>query len=137
MPFDLSIVTPDGEGYRESVDAVVLPGSDGDFGVLPRHERFLTTLRIGTLEVRSRDGDRLYAAIANGFADVRGDEVTVMVESCEFAHEIDVARAELARDRAEQGLAEQGDIHEKRLEQYAAAIERARNRLAVRRRSEE
>jgi F-type H+-transporting ATPase subunit epsilon len=131
VPFDLSIVTPDGEWYREPVDAVVLPGAEGDFGVLPSHERFLTPLRIGSIEVRSRDGERLYAAIANGFADVRGDEVTVMVESCEFAHEIDVARAELARDRAEQGLAELGDSNARRLEQYEAAIERARNRLAV------
>ena len=136
MPFDLSIVTPDGEWYREPVDAVVLPGSEGDFGVLPSHERFITPLRIGAIEVRSRDGDRLYAAIANGFADVRGNEVTVMVESCEFAHEIDVARAELARDRAEQGLAELGDSNEKRLEHYEAAIERARNRLAVSQRGE-
>ncbi len=137
MPFDLSIVTPDGEWYRKPVDAVVLPGSEGDFGVLPSHERFLTPLRIGAIDVRSRDGDRRYAAIANGFADVRGDEVTVMVESCEFAHEIDVARAERARDRAEQGLAEPGDHNEKRLEQYQAAIERARNRLAVSQRAEE
>lgn len=136
MPFDLSIVTPDGEWYREPVDAVVLPGSEGDFGVLPSHERFLTPLRIGAIEVRSRDGERLYAAIASGFADVRGDEVTVMVESCEFASKIDVARAELARDRAEQGLAELGDSNEKRLEQYEAALERARNRLAVSRRGE-
>ncbi len=136
MPFDLAIVTPDGEWFRKPVDAVVLPGSEGDFGVLPSHERFLTPVRIGTIEIRSRDGDRLYAAIANGFADVRGDEVTVMVESCEFAHEIDVARAELARDRAEQGLAELGDSNEKRLEPYEAAIERARNRLAMSQRGE-
>jgi len=136
VPFDLSIVTPDGEWYREPVDAVVLPGTEGDFGVLPSHERFLTPLRIGAIEVRSRDGERLYAAIANGFADVRGDEVTIMVESCELASEIDVARAELAHDRAEQGLAELGDSNERRLEQYEAALERARNRLAVSRRGE-
>jgi F-type H+-transporting ATPase subunit beta len=136
VPFELRIVTPNGEWYRESIDAVVLPGSEGDFGVLPSHERFLTPLRIGAIEVRSRDGEQLYAAIANGFADVRGDEVTVMVESCEFASKIDVARAELARDRGEQGLAELGDSNEKRTEQYEAAIERARNRLAVSRRGE-
>jgi F-type H+-transporting ATPase subunit epsilon len=136
MPFDLSIVTPDGEWYREPVDAVVLPGSEGDFGVLPGHERFLTPLRIGAIEVRPRTGNRLFAAIANGFADVRGDEVTLMVESCEFADEIDVARAELAHDRAEQGLAELGDSNEKRMDQYEAALERARNRLAVSRRRE-
>jgi len=136
VPFHLSIVTPDGEWYREPVDSIVLPGSEGDFGVLPSHERFLTPLRIGEIEIRSQDGNRLYAAIANGFADVRGDEVTVMVESCEFAEAIDVARAELARDRAEQGLAELGDTNEKRLEQYQAAIQRARNRLAVSRRGE-
>jgi F-type H+-transporting ATPase subunit epsilon len=133
VPFDLSIVTPDGESYHGPVDSVVLPGSEGEFAVLPSHERFLTPLRVGEVEIRTST-DRLYAAIAAGFAAVTGEEVAVMVESCEFAQEIDVARAELARSRAEQGLAELGDPEERRFSQYQAALERAQNRLAVSRR---
>ena len=131
MPFDLTIVTPDGEWFRGSVDSIVLPGSEGDFGVLPSHERFLTPLRIGEIEIQPPGEDRRYAAISQGFAEVSGDEVAVMVESCEFAQDIDVARAELGRERAEQGLSQQGsDANSRRLE-FEAALERARSRLEV------
>ena len=131
MPFQLTIVTPQGRVYEGSVASVVLPGSEGDFGVLPSHERLLAPLRIGEVEVRTAD-DLLYAAIADGFAEVNGEEVVVMVESCEFARDVDLARAEFARDRAEQGLAALGeDADEKRIGEYQAALERARNRIAV------
>ena len=131
MPFQLTIVTPQGPIYQGSVASIVLPGSEGEFGVLPSHERLLAPLRIGEVEVRSGD-DLRYAAIADGFADVTGEEVVVMVESCEFAADLDVARAELARTRAEQGLAALGEgSDEKRTQEYEAALERARNRIAV------
>ena len=129
MPFDLTIVTPDGEWYRGSVDSILLPGSEGDFGVLPRHERFLTPLRVGEIEIQPPGEERRYAAISTGFAEVSGDEVAVMVESCEFAHDIDVARAELARDRAQEGLS---DLNEHaRRDEFEAALDRAHNRLKV------
>jgi F-type H+-transporting ATPase subunit epsilon len=116
------------------VDSVVLPGSEGEFAVLPNHERFLAPLRVGEVEIRT-PADRLLAAIASGFAVVTGDEVAVMVDSCEFARDIDVPRAESARERAERGLAEPGDPGEDRFEQYRAALERAQNRLAVSRKT--
>ena len=131
MPFQLTIVTPQGPAYEGSVESVVLPGSEGDFGVLPSHERLLAPLRIGEVEVRIA-GELLYAAIADGFAEVNGEEVVVMVESCEYASDLDVARAEFARERAEQGLAALDDAaDEKRVREYEAALERARNRIAV------
>ena len=131
MALTLNIVTPDGEKYHASATGVLLPGSEGDFGVLPGHERFLTPLRVGEVEIRA-EGDTLYASISQGFADVSGDDVTVMVESCELAHEIDAARAELARSRAEQHLSTLGgDEEKKRREQFEAALVRAHNRLAV------
>jgi F-type H+-transporting ATPase subunit epsilon len=116
------------------VQSVVLPGSEGEFGVLANHERFLTSLRVG--EVRIETGsETLYAAIAEGFADVSGAEVAVLVESCELAGDIDVARAELARERAEAGLARLGaDEAAERIAAYETALARARNRLAVSRR---
>jgi F-type H+-transporting ATPase subunit epsilon len=74
----------------------------------------------------------LYAAIADGFAEVSGREVAVLVESCELAQDIDVARAELARERAQEGLDRLGvDEEAERIREYQAALARARNRLAV------
>ena len=128
MSLDLIIVTPQGPAYAGSVETVVLPGSEGDFGVLPSHERLLAPLRIGEVEIRGGDGT-VYAAVAEGFAEVDGEKVVVMVESCECAADVDVARAELARDRSEQQLADVDD--ETRRREYEAALSRARNRLAV------
>jgi F-type H+-transporting ATPase subunit epsilon len=128
VPFDLNIVTPQGPAYSGSVESVVLPGSEGDFGVLASHERLLAPLRIGVVEIRGGDG-LVCAAIASGFAEVDGEKVVVMVESCECAADVDVARAELARDRSEQQLADKDD--ETRRRDFTAALARARNRLAV------
>lgn len=135
MPFELNIVTPQGEAFHGSADRVVLPGSEGDFGVLPDHERFLTPLRAGEVEITS-GSETIYAAIAEGFAEVQGEQVAVLVESCELAADIDVARAERARDRAEQGLAELGaDAESTRTAQFETALQRAKTRLAVNQRS--
>ena len=131
MPFDLSIVTPQGEAYRGPVESVVLPGSEGDFGVLPRHERFLTALRVGAIRIET-GSDTLWAAVAAGFADVTGDAVVVLVESCELAHEIDTVQAQLAKEQAEQGLREHGDDpDDARIARFEAAIEHAQTRLSV------
>lgn len=131
MPFQLNIVTPQGQAYSGSVDGIVLPGSEGRFGVLPDHERFLTPLRTGEVEIKSGNGV-VFAAIAEGFAEVQGDQVSVLVESCELATDIDVARAEQAKARAEEGLAAlDADAERERYQQFEAALERARNRLEV------
>ena len=84
MPLELTIVTPQGEAFHGPVDSVVLPGSEGDFGVLPHHERLLTALRAGEVEIKTSAGTRK-ATISEGFADVSGSEVVVMVTSCAFA----------------------------------------------------
>ena len=135
MSFELLIVTPQGPTYSGQADSVVLPGSEGDFGVLPNHERLLAPLRIGEIEIRA-GAQVTYAAIAGGFAEVDGSEVVVMVESSESAPDVDVARAEHAHSRAEQGLAALGaDASADRIAEYEAALERARNRIAVARRA--
>ncbi|MGH0029177.1 MAG: ATP synthase F1 subunit epsilon [Myxococcota bacterium] len=131
MPFELNIVTPQGQAFAGPVDGIVLPGSEGEFGVLPNHERFLTPLATGEVEITTGDGT-VYAAIAGGFAEVQGDQVAVLVESCELAADIDVARAERARVRAEEGLAAtDADAERARFEQFEAALARAKNRLEV------
>jgi F-type H+-transporting ATPase subunit epsilon len=131
VPLQLTIVTPEGVRYEGAVESVVVPGTEGDFGVLPGHERFLAPVRIGEVEVRGAGGH--WAAVSDGFADVNGERVVLLVDSCEFAADIDTARAERARARAESELERlrrsQTEEHAFRIEE--AALERAVVRLQV------
>jgi F-type H+-transporting ATPase subunit epsilon len=117
----LEIVTPDRALLREEVDEVVVPGSQGEFGVLPGHTPLLATLKIGELWYRQGQ-EKHYLAIAFGFVEVLPDRVTVLAQVGERAQEIDVQRAERAKQRAEQRLA-QAQPH---LTQIDFDIERAR-----------
>jgi F-type H+-transporting ATPase subunit epsilon len=84
VPLDLSIVTPTGEAFHGPVESVLLPGSEGDFGVLPRHERLLAPLRAGAIEIKTSTGT-LKGEVSEGFADVSAEEVIVMVTSCKLS----------------------------------------------------
>ena len=100
----LQIVSVDRSLVNERVDEVEIPGADGYFGVLPGHTPLLAML--GTGELWYRQGqEKHYLAISSGFAEVLPDRVTVLARVAERADEIDVARAESARKRAEQRLA--------------------------------
>ena len=100
----LEIVTPERSLVTEQVDEVFLPGSQGYFGVLPGHAPLLATLQVGELWYRIGQ-DKHYLAIAFGFVDVRPDRVTVLAQIAERAQDIDVARAEEAKRRAEERVA--------------------------------
>jgi F-type H+-transporting ATPase subunit epsilon len=100
----LQIVSADRSLVDERVDEVEIPGADGFFGVLPGHTPLLALLGAGELWYRQGQ-EKHYLAIAFGFAEVLPDRVTVLAQLAERAHEIDVARAEAARKRAEQRLA--------------------------------
>jgi len=132
MSIELTVVTPEGQAFREDVTSVVLPGTEGDFGVLEDHEIFLTGLRIGEMRIE-RPGETLYAALSKGFADVRSKSVSVMVGSCEFAHEIDAERAEIAVDRARKQLEEMraSEEGEETYQAYQDAYSRAISRRGV------
>lgn len=97
----LEIVTPDRSLVTEQVDEVELPGSQGYFGVLPGHTPLLATLQVGELWYRIGD-TKYFLAIAFGFAEVLPERVTVLAQIAEKAEEIDVARAEAAKRRAEE-----------------------------------
>jgi F-type H+-transporting ATPase subunit epsilon len=99
----LDVVTPEKRVVSMTVDEVVLPGRLGSFGVLPGHAPLLTDLDIGPLVYR-RGSEHRAVAVAGGFAEVLPDRVTVLAEVAEPAEEIDVPRAEKARERAEQRL---------------------------------
>jgi F-type H+-transporting ATPase subunit epsilon len=117
----LEIVTPDRALLREEVDEVVVPGSQGELGVLPGHTPLLSTLKIGELWYRQGQ-EKHYLAIAFGFVEVLPDRVTVLAQVGERAQEIDVRRAERAKQRAEQRLAQA----QPQLTQIDFDIERAR-----------
>ncbi|HVP28955.1 MAG TPA: ATP synthase F1 subunit epsilon [Myxococcota bacterium] len=133
MPLDLHIVTPDGEVFRGPVRSVVLPGTEGDFGVLPGHERFLAPLRIGEIEVTGEKDEVFYGAIAGGFVEIANDHVAVMVDACELAEHIDVARAQRAKARAEAELDQLRREHsdENAFKSQSGALQRALIRLQV------
>jgi F-type H+-transporting ATPase subunit epsilon len=100
----LQIVSADRSLVNEQVDEVEVPGQDGYFGVLPGHTPLLAVLGAGELWYRIGN-DRFYLAIAFGFAEVQPDQMTVLAEIAERAEDIDVARAEAAKKRAEERLA--------------------------------
>ena len=128
-PIRLEIVTPSRMVLSEDVEIVVATGTEGEFGVLHDHIPFLSTLQEG--ELRYRQGGQLhYMAVSGGFAEVLPDKVTVLAESAENAREIDIDRAERARERAEKRLAQakRDEIDWARAE---SALKRAMIRLKV------
>ena len=100
----LEIVTPDRALIREEVDEIQLPGSEGYLGVLPGHTPLLTTLKVGELWYRV-GAEKHYLAIAGGFVEILPERVTVLAQIAERGQDIDIARAEAAKRRAEERLA--------------------------------
>ena len=101
--FKLEIVTPDKLVVADSAEELQLPGKGGYLGILPGHAPLITELDVGELSYR-RDGRTVHLAIAWGFAEVLPDQVTILAETAERAEEIDAARAQRAKDRAETRL---------------------------------
>ncbi|HXH82096.1 MAG TPA: F0F1 ATP synthase subunit epsilon [Candidatus Tectomicrobia bacterium] len=127
----LEIATPMRLLVAAQVDEVVVPGSEGYFGVLPGHAPFLATL--GTGEVTYRDGrEERHAAVSGGFCEVRNDKVIILADVAENPTEIDRARAERARERAEARLMGRGGVDvEIDYQRAAIAHARALTRLQV------
>src|SRR5258707_2488684 len=104
-PIQLIVVTPERQLLRESVVEVPMPGLEGQLGILPGHAPLMTELGIGELSSRtSTSSQPVVLAVISGFAEVLGDRVTVLAETAERAEEIDLARAEEAKARAEKRL---------------------------------
>ena len=100
----LHIVSPERSLVNEAVDEVEIPGAEGYFGVLPGHTPVLALLGAGELWYR-QGTEKQFLSIAFGFAEVQPDQVTILAQVAEHAHEIDLARAEAAKKRAEERLA--------------------------------
>ena len=127
----LDIVTPDKVVLQAEVDYVGASGVDGQFGLMPSHAAMLSALKIGELYYR-QGGATHWAFVSGGFAQIADNKVTILAESAELASDIDVDRAEQARARAEQRLADpkpDTDVHRAEL-----ALTRAIARISAARR---
>jgi F-type H+-transporting ATPase subunit epsilon len=123
----LEIVTPYGLILGDDVDEVTTSGSEGEFGVLPGHVPFITTLKIGMLTYKKGNETR-YVFVNSGYAEVGPDKVTILADSAEKSEDIDVERAKAAMKRAEERLKKMEEIDFGRAE---SAIERAAARVQI------
>ena len=124
----VEVVTAEHEIYNGEADMVVAKGTEGVLGILPRHAALLTTLAIGEMRIKLGDAEEPLF-VSGGFLEVRDNVVTVLADTAEHAEEIDEARAEEARRRAQERL-EQAISDVDRAEMLGA-LERAINRIKV------
>ncbi|MGA9533610.1 MAG: ATP synthase F1 subunit epsilon [Anaerolineales bacterium] len=133
MPIQCEIVTQDKTLFEGEANIVVVPGTDGEMGILPHHTPLLTTLQLGVVRVRTTEGEQDFA-IAGGVMEVRPEIVTILADVGERIGEIDIERAKAAKERAEKFLAEGPPPDTDEYLRMEAALRRSNLRLeAVRR----
>jgi F-type H+-transporting ATPase subunit epsilon len=134
MPLQLEIVTPERRAFTDEVDMVIVPGIDGQLGILPHHTRLISALGTGELRIK-QGGTEQVMLISGGFVEVRPDKVVVMADVAERSDEIDAARAVEARKQAEADLEAAQEPQD--MARVRAALQTAlmRERIATRRRS--
>ena len=127
--FEMEIVTPMKVLFKEKVKHARLPGIGGYFGILPSHEPFVTTLIPGEIKIDLENGKPRYFAVSGGIVEVLPAKMSVLVETAEEAHEIDVERALYAKERALRRISEEKDRLE--IEKAKKSLERAVTRIRV------
>ena len=133
MPIRCEIVSQDRIVFQGDADMVLLPGTDGEMGILPHHAPLLTTLKYGIIKVRAQ-GREIIFTVAGGIAEIQPDILTVLADAAENVEEIDVQRAEAARKRAEESLANGVPADSENYLRIEAALRKSNLRLdAVRR----
>jgi F-type H+-transporting ATPase subunit epsilon len=128
----LEIVTPEATVYSEDVDMVTLPGIEGEMGIFPQHVPLMTQLTAGELSVR-KGGQEFFLAVGEGFVEITGERVSILTDMAIAAENIDEAKAEEARQRAEARLAEKLDDEE--VAMVKARLDHSLAQLRVKRRS--
>jgi F-type H+-transporting ATPase subunit epsilon len=133
MTIRCEIVSQDRTVFTGDVDIVVLPGASGEMGILPKHAPVLTALKYGIIKVRKGGKEEIFT-VAGGIAEVQPDIVTVLADAAENVQEIDIARADAARVRAEEALAKGLPVDNDAYLAMEAALRKSNLRLeAVRR----
>jgi F-type H+-transporting ATPase subunit epsilon len=133
MSIRCEIVSQDRKVFEDDVDIVVLPGTDGEMGILPHHAPLLTTLKYGLIKVRIKEEEQVFT-VAGGVAEIQPEIVTVLADAAEDVTEIDEERAEAAKRRAEEMLEKGVPADTEAYLAIEAALRRSNLRLeAVRR----
>jgi F-type H+-transporting ATPase subunit epsilon len=128
----LEIVTPEASTFSEDVDMVTLPGAEGEMGIYPMHVPLMTQIVAGEVIVR-KDGKDFFLAVGDGFAEITGEHVAILTDMAIKAENIDEAKAEEARHRAEARLAEKLD--DEQTSMVSASLAHSMAQLKVKRRS--
>ncbi len=127
----LEIVTPEAKIFSDDVDMVTLTGSDGEMGILPQHMPLMTQLVAGEIIAR-KDDKNIFLAVGDGFVQVTGERVSILTDMAIAADDIDEARTEEARRKAEARLSQK--ISDEEAAQVQAALAHATTQLKVKRR---
>ena len=127
----LEITTPEAKAYSEDVDFVLLPGSEGELGVYPKHVPLLTALKPGELRVL-KDGRETALAVGEGFIEIKGDAVSILTDMALESAQIDEAAAEKAVERAKAAMKE--DLGKEEVAAVQASLQKALAQLHVKRR---
>jgi len=125
----LEVVTPERRVVEDQASEITIPGASGYLGILPGHAPLITEIAVGEIAYKDAQGARHLLAVAWGFAEVLQEKVTVLAETAEKATDIDVTRAEQARQRAESAL--KGAAPGADTSEAAAALQRADSRIKV------
>ena len=128
MTIRCEIVSQDRMVWEGDADIVIIPGVSGEMGILPNHAPLLSTLQYGILRVRHKDVEEIFT-VAGGVVEIQPDVITVLADSAENVEEIDIARAEAARKRAEQILEEGPPPDSDAFLKMEAALRRSNLRL--------
>ncbi len=128
----LEIVTPDSRAFSDDVEMVTIPGAEGEMGIFPQHVPLMTQIVAGELVAR-KDGKDLLLAVGDGFVQITGDKVSILTDMAIRAENIDEAKAEEARRRAEARLAERLDDEEAAKVHAAVAHAAAQVKVAKKR----
>lgn len=128
-PFILDVVTLKKVVFSEPIESVVAPGTVGYFGILPGHTPFVSSLQVGVTKITKPGGEKLSLFTSSGFLMTDGEKVILLAEAAERPEEIDAARAQKAKERAEKRLAERSsDID---IDRARVALLRAITRLKL------
>ncbi len=130
MPIEVKIVTQNNILYEGKADMVILPGIEGEMGILPHHAPLMSRLNVGVLRLKYK-GEEEYFAISGGVVEVQPEQVMVLADVGERSDEIDVARAEAARARAAKAMAEGPPPDPGSAAALEMALKRAEVRLKV------
>ena len=128
MTIRCEIVSQDRMVFEGDADAVIIPGIFGEMGILPNHAPLLSTMGFGVIRVRSGDREDVFT-VAGGLVEVQPDVVTVLADVAENVAEIDIARAQAARERIEEIMAEGPPADQDTYLKMEAALRRSKLRL--------